>query len=336
MVKSSNHILDIGVLLFAFLLLCACSQGENGPGYVSGGNSNGGELEPPVANGDTVLIFQTGFEGYTRIIPYGESTNSDIVGYDPNLSNSDWNDLKQDEINLIYFNFAGGDESKRYVEIIDDPTTVGNKVLHYWAGDYWLTSDSQEKARVQLELYRIKGGYREFFQSVRVFLTEDFNALKKWQKNFNWLTISEFWNNEGWESDYGFRVSVGIWKHGGVDQKLYFSVGAEDDGFQGVWSENNDRVEVPIGKWFTVRYHYKEGNKDTGRFRMSIQVEGEREQVICDVHDFTHNTQDPIPDGVTGFNPMKLYTSKELMTFMKSQNKALQIYWDDFKLWKIK
>jgi hypothetical protein len=36
------------------------------------------------------------------------------------------------------------------------------------------------------------------------------------------------------------------------------------------------------------------------------------------------------------FNPMKLYTSKELIDFMKSRGKTLQIYWDDYKLWKNK
>ncbi len=34
------------------------------------------------------------------------------------------------------------------------------------------------------------------------------------------------------------------------------------------------------------------------------------------------------------FNPIKLYTSKELINFMKSQGKTLQIYWDNYKLWK--
>ncbi len=328
--------------LFSFILFISlifsfgCSEGNDGKGHIGGGNGSGGETEPPIVNGDTVLVFQSGFEGYTRIIPYGESTNDDISGYDPDLPYSDWNDLKQNEINLIYFNYAGGDESKRHVKIIDDPTNPGNnKVLHYRAGDYWLNSgEGEEKTRIQLELYRIKGGYKEFFQSVRVYLTDDFNYLKKWQKSFNWLTIAEFWNNESWEKEYGFRISVGIWKEAGANKDLYFSVGAEDVGFKAVWHVNNDQVKVPVEKWFTINYHYKEGNKDTGRFYMSIKPDGEAEQVVCDVYDFTHNTQDPNPDGVTAYNPLKLYTSKELITFMKSQDKALQIYWDDFKLWK--
>jgi hypothetical protein len=43
-----------------------------------------------------------------------------------------------------------------------------------------------------------------------------------------------------------------------------------------------------------------------------------------------------VPDGVGDFNPMKLYTSKGLIDYMKSQGKTLQIYRDDYKLWKDK
>ena len=69
---------------------------------------------------------------------------------------------------------------------------------------------------------------------------------------------------------------------------------------------------------------------------MAITPEGEPKQVVFDVADFTHNTTDPVPNGFTGYNPMKLYTSKEVVAFMKSQGKTLQLYWDDFKLWKNK
>ena len=51
---------------------------------------------------------------------------------------------------------------------------------------------------------------------------------------------------------------------------------------------------------------------------------------------FTHNSKDPGPDGVSDFNPLKLYTSKSLIDFMRKNGKTLQIYWDDFKLWKNK
>ncbi len=170
-----------------------------------------------------------------------------------------------------------------------------------------------------------------------MYLTDDFNALTSWEKGFNWLTISEFWNNEWWVSGekYGFRISIGISKEAGAGKNLYFGVDSQDMGFVEVWNASNKNVKVPVGKWFTMEYYFKEGNDKTGRFYMAITPEGEQKQVVCDVHNFTHNTEDPAPDGMTAYNPVKLYTSKELVDFMKSNGKTLQIYWDDLKLWKV-
>ena len=103
-----------------------------------------------------------------------------------------------------------------------------------------------------------------------------------------------------------------------------------------VWAETNRNVRVPIGKWFTMEYYYKEGDQKEGRFYMSITPENEQRKVIFDVKKITHNTQDPNPNGVSDFNPLKLYTSKDLIEHMKSNGKTLQVYWDDFKLWKNK
>jgi len=95
-------------------------------------------------------------------------------------------------------------------------------------------------------------------------------------------------------------------------------------------------VKVPIGQWFTLEYYYKEGDANNGKFFMTIQPDGGKKEIIYDLTKITHNTKDSNPDGVTDFNPIKLYTSKKLIDYMGSQGKTLQIYWDDFKLWKDK
>ena len=119
----------------------------------------------------------------------------------------------------------------------------------------------------------------------------------------------------------------------GQDCELY-SNGSQK--YTTLWDEINSAVKVPIGKWFTAEYYYKEGDKDNGRYYMTIQPDGGKKEIIFDVTHFTHNSEDQNPDGVTDFNPLKLYTSKGLIDFMRSNGKTLQIYWDDFKLWKNK
>jgi hypothetical protein len=47
--------------------------------------------------------------------------------------------------------------------------------------------------------------------------------------------------------------------------------------------ETNEAVKVPIGKWFTLDYYYKEGNNQNGRFYMSITPDGEAKKIIFDL-----------------------------------------------------
>lgn len=293
----------------------------------------------PAAN-EGELVFQSGFEPSCRVIPFGDATDK-IIGRDNTLKEkNDWvQDLDSDNrYKNIYLNYTGGDSTRRFAKIIPEPGNPKNHVLWYWLNDSWLASEHQQKARVQLDFYGIKKGYREFYQSVRVFLHEDFNTLKSYPAKINWLTISEFWNNEWWVATekHGFRVTLGIGKPTAENSELNFILNAEDPGQKEVWRGDNTAVKVPIGRWFTMEYYFKEGDKDHGRFWMAITPEGGSRQVVFDITNYTHNTKDPAPDGLTGYNPMKLYTSKEVVAFMRSKGKALQVYWDDLKIWRNK
>ncbi|TEB44842.1 hypothetical protein D0809_06510 [Flavobacterium circumlabens] len=320
-------------------LLSGCTANKN----TVNGNST------VLTGGD--LLFQTGFEGTSKMVPRTRNEagveshhyeTDDIVGVDNTLA--DHNDFVKDldenpKAGEFFVEYTGGDSTKRYVKIIPEIGNPKNHVLQFWLNDWWLATENQKKARIQADIYNIKSGFKEFHQSVRVFLNDDFKALEKYPSPITWLTISEFWNNEWWVTTekYGFRVTLGIGKPTAAESKLHFILNAEDAGQKEVWNDNDhSAVEVPIGKWFTMNYYYKEGNDKTGRFYMTITPEGEKEQVVFDVTGFTHNTYDPAPNGVTGYSPLKLYTSKELVQFMKDQNKTLQIFWDDFKLWRNK
>ncbi len=295
------------------------------------------------------LLFQTGFEGTTHVIRNavrkGAKITSgyaidDIEGVDKKAgAKSDWvKDLDQNaDAGEFLIEYTGGDSAQRTVNIIPEPGNEKNHVMQFWLADSWHASEGQQKARIQADVYGIKKGFKEFKQSVRMFLPTSFGLLKNYPAKISWLTISEFWNNEWWVKGekYGFRVTLGIGKPAAAASDLYFLLNAEDSGQVRVWDATDDKVKVPVGKWFTMDYYYKEGDKSTGRFYMTITPDGEQKQVVFDVTNFTHNTKDPAPNGVTGFSPMKLYTSKEVIGFIKDQGKTLQIYWDDFKLWRL-
>ena len=288
------------------------------------------------------LIFQSGFENDTVI---ARGNDADIVGADKRFpDHNDWvKDLdNHPDIGNFNLQYQGGDNTMRFARIIPEPGRPNNHVLQFWLND---PNVEGSKGRIQGNLYGNKG-LKEFYQSVRMYLTDDFNIVRSFPKTIHWLTIAEFWNNITWSQTvpYRFRITLGIGKPVATTSDLYFILDAEDcelfpddrQKYSTIWAETNKNVKVPIGKWFTMDYYYKEGNNETGRFYMAITPENEERKIIFDVKKITHNTQDPSPDGVTDFNPIKLYTSKELIEYMKSNGKTLQIYWDDFKLWKNK
>jgi hypothetical protein len=313
------------IVAFHLLFLSACAQDKT----------------PEAVNG--TLIFQSGFEPDSKVIRSG--SEADITGIDHSLADhNDWvSDLdNHPDIGNFNLQYQGGDSTMRFAKIIAEPGNPSNHVLHFWLNQ---PNVEGSKGRIQANLYGNKG-LKEFYQSERIFLPADFNMVRTFPDKINWLTIAEFWNNITWSQTvpYGFRITLGIGKPVTTESDLYFILDGQDcqlfaDGSQKyttLWSETNQKVKIPIGKWFTLEYYFKEGDANNGRFYMTIQPDGGNREVIFDLTKITHNTKDPNPDGVTDFNPIKLYTSKSLIDYMRSQGKTLQIYWDDFKLWKDK
>lgn len=293
-----------------------------------------------------ILLFQSGFEPGSKIKPGNNpfTGDDDIIGKDNSVPPpNDWvEDLDNSKI-IGRFNlqYQGGDTTQRFARIVREPGNPSNHVLHFWLND---ANVGGTKGRIQANIYGAEKGMKEFYQSVRVFLPEDFNFVRKYPQKLHWLTLVEFWNNITWSQTvpHRFRITLGIGKPVEWESDLCFILDGQDcelfaDGSQKyttLWSRTNQNVKVPVGKWFTMDYYFKEGDAQNGRFWMAIQPEGGERQVVFDVTNYTHNSGDKNPDGVTDFNPMKLYTSKQLIDFMRNNGKTLNLYWDDFKLWE--
>jgi hypothetical protein len=119
---------------------------------------------------------------------------------------------------------------------------------------------------------------------------------------------------------------------------LFFGTGSQHQvdakTFVDVWHEINERVPVPFGRWMTIETHFVEGNEATGRFYAAMTPDGGPRTVLFDIHHTTHHPANPAPTGLKQFSPIKLYTSAELVDWLKSRGLALEIDWDELELWQ--
>jgi Secretion system C-terminal sorting domain len=148
----------------------------------------------------------------------------------------------------------------------------------------------------------------------------------------------EFWNNMPFlDTIHPFRITLGINKDS-LSNDLRFNVDAQkmpiNKPWPRIWEERDSTFSIPVGQWMTLEVHFKEGDSTHGHFSLAVTPDGGTKQVIFDITNYTHHPDDPSPDGLASYNPMKLYTSKGLIDYVRSQGGVLEAYWDDFELWK--
>ncbi len=286
----------------------------------------------------TKIIFRSGFEADVTATPANDP--KDLVGKDRSVPPpNDWvKDLEAHPcIGRFLIQYSGGEPSQRIARIIPDPTNPKNRVLNFWlkhANEP--LPNGGAKGRIQADIYDNKN-LRELRQRCRMYLHSDFAILRKHPERLTWLTIAEFWNEPGWGRNvqYPFRISVNIVKEAGAGQNLHFGIHGqvgEKGKWKSIWEEHNPRFTAPVGEWLTVTYDFIEGNRQTGRFGMTVERGKGEKHVIFDIRNWTHHPNDPKPDGLTAWNPLKLYTSSKTIDHVRSNGGVLQISWDDFEL----
>ncbi len=236
------------------------------------------------------------------------------------------------------FEFEGGTLRERGASVTDDPLKPGNRVLAFRlsAPNVPGHAGAPAKGRVQMNLYGNRS-VRELRETVRLMLDPDIADMRSLDWPVNWLTLSEWWNNAAWGGQtFPFRITVGLLKPGArAGSELHFGVTAQVFDTSArvwqipLWNKVADSFAVPVGRWIVVDYYYREGVGEEGRFILSAGVEGEPLSVLVDMYGTTRHPDDPSPDGLTHFNPLKLYTSARLINAMRSRGKELRVYWDD-------
>ncbi|MDX2360664.1 MAG: T9SS type A sorting domain-containing protein [Crocinitomicaceae bacterium] len=280
------------------------------------------------------LIFHSGFEPLSTETITGE----DIIGIDNSVSPpNDWvNDLENHpNIGDFSIYYEGGNDTMRFARIVQDPTDPTNQILHYWLKYPYVGG---LKGRIQADMYW-NNDLTELSQKVRLYLPSDWNIIKNAAGGtVTWLTIMEFMNNAGWTGeDHKFRIHIGIHKNDPFSSELNFNLGSDTKPgltWLPYWDYVDTAFSIPVDQWMTLEFYFKEGDASNGRFSLAVTPDGGVKQTIFDVTNFTHHPSDPSPDGLTHYNPMKLYTSNNVIDYVRLNGGVLQVYWDDFEIWK--
>ena len=240
-----------------------------------------------------------------------------------------------------------GEITDRYARVIDDPTPPAdanpepNKVLHYWLKNAVIDSGFQQhtKGRIQTGFPGQLVDATELYATQRVFIHEDVNLLLDYPADANpwWIgiIIEEFWMGAAWlEHPNPSRINLSMVPFNGA-MRLAIQCESMPDG-PTLWSFADPNYAFPIGEWITIETGYKMGDEKTGRMVVVVTNEatGER-KTIFDVTNRTYNPLADLPDGtgpvpLTHWNAQKLYSSDNVIHFIRDAGGVLQAYFDDF------
>lgn len=286
---------------------------------------------------DDVDIFQSDFQNTPEIIPDADGNFAEMRVAVPALTCAKRASKSTFSLGYGRIQYQQGDEDQRYARITSAPADAENKVLEFTIKRP--NVNVGEKGRVQMVVYGGKS-VKAVNAKVRLYIPEHLELLRRYPKPINWLTLAEWWNNDNWSGDlYPFRISINLVKPGTLDpQHLVFRISAETYSYflgkwtKKVWVEQANHFNVPTGKWITLEYAIVEGNNLTGRFFMSATPDGGERVTLVNVRNYTHHPLDPAPDGISDFNPIKLYTSGDLIKYIAGKGSALTVLWDDLRL----
>ncbi len=229
-----------------------------------------------------------------------------------------------------------GDTLKAKASIVLDPLNINNQVLKFKIDSANIPNNENPKGRIQAAING-NTNLKEFSFKVKLYLHPDIDTLRYYNDDFNWLTLMEFWNNSS-NQPFPFRITLNIQKPDSlVGSPLYFGAHGQTKITGGlwndVWAEIDTSYIVPTGEWLTFETYFHEGDSFNGRYKVVVTDSLNNSHTLFDITDFTHHPDDPNPDGVTNFNPMKLYTSGVLIDGMRQNNAELSVFWDNFEIW---
>ena len=296
----------------------------------------------PAAAQSQACLFRSGFEPATTLRQYELNGHpnpkyADLYGTDY-TTGYDWEADLDDQpcVGNFRIYYEKGDTTRVRASLAPDPLDSANTVLKFRLYKANVLDVAHPKGRIQAALHQNEQ-LTAFGWRVRLWLHPDIGWLREYQGTITWFTLMEVWNNLPGQ-DWPFRISLNVVKpQAAAGSELFFGLHGQTlgpDGWEDVWAYIDTTQEVPLGQWMTLETHFVEGDAAHGRYSLRLIDSLGQVHTLFDVTNYTHHPDDPAPDGVRSFNPMKLYTSAILIDSMAAHNAELSACWDDFEFWR--
>ena len=328
-------------------------------------------------------IFQSGFETGVSLVDeeanFPNNRRDDIIGAEFGViyPYSHWVTTLEDnpnfgDFNIFFIQYIDGIATQRKATIQDDPEIIppaNNKVLKFQINE----PSNAHNGRIQAVYNSAPGeligtGYEIFHYSVKLYLPDYFDNYLNDTFERDWFTLAEFFNDIGnnavYPEDFPFRMTMHLRKKeiSGVDG-FVLSVEAQKqvlDNTTNEWIQNWEEVlpvwtkdtneHIPAGEWITLKIYIKEGDFNNGEFNLEVIDDSDSIITSFKVDNYTHHPDNPEPDGITHIQPMKLYTSDEMINqfncgeedcstnptgigFNPDIGEGIEVYWDDFTIY---
>lgn len=236
--------------------------------------------------------------------------------------------------------YEAGTAADRFSRVVPDPVRADNHVLQYWMRHARVPGARRGyfKGRVQLNLANIER--TEVYERHRMYLHPDLGLYRTYPKANRWFTLSTLWIGRN-DRPHPFKISLNLVKEAGVGKPLYFMAtgdkrvgGRPKHGkWENVWGNVNTAFQVPVGDWLDVETGYRQGDGRSGRYFVRVRRQSDSAATtIFDITGWTYNPESPQPIPLTNWNPLKLYTSAEIIDHIRAKGGVAQIFWDDLDI----
>lgn len=271
-------------------------------------------VEPPPPSGE--VYFADDFEG---------SVTGNLLG-----GWADWK-TKLSFIEAIYFNNQAG---APYV-IQDIRKDAGRNVMFAQITDNG-AGGGTSRAQMTIDL---KQALDFIHTAHRMNLHPDIDYLTNYSGSIRWFTLFEMWNlrdsTQGGDPAGSSRISLSLFKDSGVGQPLYWHVAYEEmQPSESVKWQQKGTAKIPFGKWFTMDILVKRGIGTAGKVKVVITEDGGQPVTVFDINNNTIY-RDKTNLYINQWQQFKLYTSDQIMDFMRNANKQISVMYNDVKWFKV-